>query len=390
MIEINPKIIFKNIKNNLNVYGLAITNEIAIDANIFKKINKNKVPYLPVRPLKTLSKIELFKINGITYHLISLIFLIFCPLFFFYQMIRVSFRTNKKSIIIEKELLLNASTHARRLSLKVLKRNIKYLNINQENDEAPLFINNALQAKHLLIAYLYSILATYYLYIKIQDKKDILQSYVAFNFFLVLIAMNLIKDKVDTVYFCNHYDRWAVLFDNAFHDKNIILIQHGMTPDPSIALPYLLTNIKKCHVFNKFSQNEFKHLILAKNSKASFKITDRSLLLSEINHKKKTILIIGQPHSAQEEVNIINKVNEDYIVYIKPHPNFSSKPYTDLKHTILITDKSFYPKVDIALSYESTLGIEYEASGIKVIWWKGMEIDKIIISINKALQENIS
>ena len=38
----------------------------------------------------------------------------------------------------------------------------------------------------------------------------------------------------------------------------------------------------------------------------------------------------------------------------------------------MINDKSFYPKVDIAITYNSTLGLEYEASGISVVW-----LDKI-------------
>jgi len=40
--------------------------------------------------------------------------------------------------------------------------------------------------------------------------------------------------------------------------------------------------------------------------------------------------------------------------------------------------------VDVALCYESTLGVEYEASGVEVVWWKGME-ENAIFSALKAV-----
>ena len=44
-----------------------------------------------------------------------------------------------------------------------------------------------------------------------------------------------------------------------------------------------------------------------------------------------------------------------------------------------------FPHVDVALCFESTLGVEYEASGVKVIWWKGMDMDSIYMAVKESV-----
>jgi hypothetical protein len=112
-----------------------------------------------------------------------------------------------------------------------------------------------------------------------------------------------------------------------------------------------------------------------------------SLKLSAVKSDKTTILVIGQPHSRDMEVVIIKSLISQYEIYIKPHPLYSDKKYKNIKGVHIIDDRSFYPKVDLALCYESTLGLEYEASGVNVLWWKDYDIKSIYDLVKNKLKD---
>jgi len=216
----------------------------------------------------------------------------------------------------------------------------------------------------------------------LEDKRDILQGYVAYEWFLVYLALSRRKDGIDTVYFANHYDRWAVMFDRLYADKNVVLMQHGILPE-ALNLSYKLKNLSQVFAYNEQSEKIFKNMFECK--KTRFERLDISLPLVDVNTKKKTILIIGQPHSLGSEVDIVESLNDKFKFFVKPHPLYDSSDYKKLSNVTLIEDRNFYPKVDVALCYESTLGLEYEASGVKVIWWKGMSKHEIIMRIKNTL-----
>ena len=165
----------------------------------------------------------------------------------------------------------------------------------------------------------------------------------------------------------------------------IVLIQHGILPD-TLHLHYKLKNINEIYYYNEKSKAIFKEIFDCKDVK--FKKFVLSLNLSDIKSDKKTILIIGQPHSIDMEINIAKSLIDDYELYIKPHPLYSNKKYKSIKGVKIITDRNFYPRVDLALCYESTLGLEYEASGINVIWWKGLDIKNIFNVVNREGAKN--
>lgn len=373
--------------NNLNIFYSAVNNEIAIDKYLISKLNIHQISYVPVRAIKTLPVIQSLKIGDKAYFFLSVCFLLVSPIFFFIQLVKsiISSIISKSEPTINKKVFL-VNANKIHLSKKANVNNIQCL-IIKPSDKQHHNITSTLKVRHFLLAYLYSVVGTIYLFIKIKDKRNIIQAYIALDFFLVLLALKDIKHNMEAIYFCNHFDRWAVLIDNIFFDKELILIQHGVLPE-AISLPYKLKNINKVLTLNKNSKERFIKYLLANTSEITFKAMDISLDLQTVKHDKKSILVIGQPHTIERELEIISRINKHYIVYIKPHPSFSFAPYSNIKNTILIKERHFYPKVDLVLNYESTLGIEYEASNIDVIWWKDKKIKELAIIIEQTLKNN--
>ncbi len=377
-------------RKSINIFNSAVNNEIAIDKYVIDKLNKlnnKKVSYIPIRPMKSLHKIQSLKIGKQTYLFLSFLFLLVCPFFFTLQLFKIIIYTmrNSSSIAVEKKIMLNSGANTFHLSQKTNEKDLQHLIIKPSKNKKHFNISSTFKVKHFVLAYLYSIIATVFIAITIKDKRNIAQCYIALEFFLVMFALKDIKKFIDTIYYCNHFDRWAVLIDNIFFDKELILIQHGVLPE-SISLDYKSINVSRVFTFNKTNKERFIKYVLARKSKTTFTEMDVSLELQPVNHNKKTILLIGQPHSIKNEIEIIKRIKDNYIVYVKPHPGFSSTPYEKIINIILIEQRHYYPKVDLVLNYESTLGIEYEASNIKVIWWKDINIDELTSIINQSLK----
>lgn len=218
----------------------------------------------------------------------------------------------------------------------------------------------------------------------IQDNYDItarLLTYSAFKWFLVYeVLENRLKD-CKTLYFCNQYDRWIHLLDNIDISGEKIIIQHG------VVMPFKvegISRISKIYCFNENQMDIFKNDIFIDCDDLKFDRIPLSINLSEVEYKN-SLLIIGQPFSANKEIEIINELLKRELeikIYIKPHPRFGDSIYSSIKDKVEIIDNpKFYPKVDLALSYESTLGLEYEASGVNVIWIKNKKASRIVENV---------
>ena len=70
-------------------------------------------------------------------------------------------------------------------------------------------------------------------------------------------------------------------------------------------------------------------------------------------------------------------------IYLKPHPLFSTKGYDSL-HDVpvsFVKGRFCFPQVDLAVTHYSTLGLEYEATGIPVIWHQDKTVDATVQDI---------
>lgn len=371
----------------LEIFSLAIENELAIDKNYIErtKYEVKNYGFTPIRPAKSLKYIKKYKLSINIYRLAATLFLLTSPLYFLAKLLaelkipKYQLKNNQHKRLI---LLANSRTEYLVKKNNLIGKSF-LININQKNNEFH-SIHYFLNFTDYIRAYFNAILSILYLTYKLEDKKDILQCYVAYEWFLTYQALTKINNIEDVVY-SNHYDRWAVLFDSVFCEKNTILLQHGILPE-SLELPYKPKNIKTVLVFNTESQKIFKSLFLCGNIK--FLKQNIKLNVQDICKKKPTILIIGQPHSMEREIELGKSLAYKYQLYVKPHPLYEYKKYKEINAFMLIKDKDFYPKTDIVLCYESTLGLEYEASGVKVIWWKGIN-NKIILELIDSLLNNI-
>lgn len=371
-------------KIKYNQFYNAILDEICIEKDILLRLNK-KLSFTPLRTIKSLPLIEKYRVSKYMYYIISMIIMLLLPAFFLVKMCRyIILYKSKPSINMSNKVVLVADNRIVHLYSKICKKNndeITYININQPLNENYININNFLKVSDYLKVYLHSIISLFYVFIKLNNKSDILQVYVAYDWFKTYIALSRIADKIDEVYFSNHYDRWSVLFDQLLSDKKINLMQHGLLPDKLI-IDYKLVNINRIFVFNQESEHLFERFVSCDN--VNFENINLQLNLTLISSIKKTILLIGQPHSIDRELEIIGLIKDDYSIYVKPHPLYDDSKYK-IDGVNLISDVNQFPKVNLALNYESTLGLEYEYSGIDVIWWKDMTNEEIISNIKSIV-----
>lgn len=363
------------------VLTLCLNNEIDIDRSLIKRLGIESLGYTPVRPIKTEKILKKYRINKRKYFVINILFLIFSPIFLLYKFF-INFELKKGEIQSAEKVLLVSNGRATYLLKKIHISNIMLLNVNQDKCSASIDYKSGLSFFDFFKSYFISLFFTFSFFFSLKDKKHLIQSYVVFDLVLFYLFANKHCEKFNTIIFSNHYDRWAVMFDLVFSSKELILLQHGVLPD-NLDLSYKLRNLNHIYVFDEKSVDAFNFMYNCKNTK--FTKYDIKLNLAELPNKEKVILLIGQPHSIGIEINIAEILSTKFTVIIKPHPLYCADPYRKVSNVAIIDDKNYFPKVDLALCYESTLGLEYQASGVEVLWWKGMSVDQIISKVEDYL-----
>lgn len=368
----------KRLKDFLDAVG----NEISADKSFLHRLGETDLGYTPIRPAKSLDTIKKLNISRSKYLFIAIVFVLVSPIFFLAKMFfnivaGVGGRGNKNSGHIH-NLVLIANGRVVQLLPKVGVVDACLLNINQKKNDKYIGLSCYAGVFDYLGAYFDSLFSVIYGMIKLDDRADVLQLYVAYEWFFTYRVLESISPLVDNIFFANHYDRWAVLFDKVFANRNITLIQHGLLSD-QVSVSYKLSNINYIYIFDSYSKQLFSKFVDAEE--VEFHYLSSTISLDEVAVDRFTLLFIGQPHSAQKEVEIANRIsmsNMDMHVMIKPHPLYGTSIYKGAIGADILSNKDFFPRVDLALCYESTLGLEYESSGVKVLWWKGMNSDDVM------------
>ncbi|GGY76461.1 hypothetical protein GCM10007071_24940 [Marinobacter zhanjiangensis] len=94
--------------------------------------------------------------------------------------------------------------------------------------------------------------------------------------------------------------------------------------------------------------------------------------LSPVEADGSSVLVIGQPQSSVLEIQLVKLLTIDFPglnIFLKPHPLYGDSSYKEIFSLVTLVEKDFFPEVDVAVCYESTLGTEYEQCGIPVVWW---------------------
>lgn len=202
-----------------------------------------------------------------------------------------------------------------------------------------------------------------------KEVNILFQSYVVFDLCLCSFFLSrLVRlDPGAKCFICNHYDRWSVACD--FILPNYTIIQHGKVVP--LELPYRLRNIRKICVYDDVSKDVFQHKIVFASRKCDFLYYSSQIRLSPIdNFSGCTVLYIGEPHLFLFEkkfFSVFLELSMDVRLYVKPHPRFGSSHYRKIKGITLISDRDFYPAVDLAVFVSSTLGAEYKTQGVEVL-----------------------
>lgn len=219
------------------------------------------------------------------------------------------------------------------------------------------------------------------------NQSIILQTYDSFNWFLMYRVLQKIEPSC--VWFVNHYDRWAILFDRIPIKSKKKQIQHGIV-DKEIIVPNKLVNIEEFYCFDEnskkiFKENYHENIKLVIN----YKIINNYINFMDTGFAN-TIIFIGSPYDSEKEEKIINNISKkfnNFTIFIKPHPSYSEKMYLKLEkgNIKIVREKNFFPKVNLVVSYKSTLAYDYENIGIPVIYHEGKTVKSVIEEVSRYI-----
>lgn len=212
----------------------------------------------------------------------------------------------------------------------------------------------------------------------------VLQTYTAFRWFLVRRTMDRLSGTLVTA---EHFDRWAVLVDRAVREcrrapgyrARLIVVQHGamgaMNQEAHIHksllnLPTRLRQVDELHAYNSNEAAAFRANVFARGENSRkldihfFKPAIE--LTGDATSDRPRLLFVGHPLCECFHIEVFRKLKDwkNFEVYYKPHPKASmSASIAEVEWTI-IKEAHIFPRVDLLVSYPSTLVIEYEGIGI--------------------------
>ena len=251
-------------------------------------------------------------------------------------------------------------------------------------------------------AYFISLVAYYKSVFKYGIEVSILAC-EAYDFILMYKACSCIPLSAE-LYFCNHMERNAVLIDH-LPQKCKYLLQHGTLiirklkeglSDSEMAyvesqnfwtynLPYKYKSISKVYAFSEKEYDALCSSIL--NNRPLYDIVGYSIRTTPIVADRRSVLIVGyySGYARLEEELIKGLQNHGIKIFLKNHPTQAAKLYNHMRYRyeFEFIDSPYFPAVDYVVSYDSTLALEYESMGSKVLYYDEYKISQIIEQILK-------
>ena len=244
-----------------------------------------------------------------------------------------------------------------------------------------------LSSEEFLVAFCLAIRFTYILNGRKTQSKWSLQSYTAFRWCLVRLAVDKLSGPL---VMAEHFDRWAVLVDGSVsknfeetsarcNNRVLTLVQHGalggLAPAEGgrnnlLKLPRRLKVVSNLYVYNSSEEQHFRDLVLSHANDvinpivSFFKPTIR--LVGDMDCDKYRVLFVGHPLCETVHMEIYRNMKQrgGFEAYYKPHPLMPMSASLLEVGWIVILEPAEFPVVDFLISYPSTLVIEYENSGI--------------------------
>ncbi len=259
--------------------------------------------------------------------------------------------------------------------------------------------------RDLLEAYRNAVYATYMMAKNSERLNWALQSYTAFRWFLVRRVVDRIAG---TLVMSEHFDRWAVLVDRSVQlackkslSKRLVLIQHGALVglggrnqvDNFISLPARLTSVQELHVYSRQEEEVFRATVFAQNDPTYPLVVHyfKPVIALQGSVKSVTprVLFVGHPLCENFHISVYRTLHEllDMEAFYKPHPKAPMSVDMAKVGWKVIDNVSQFPRVELLISYPSTLVVEYEGHGVNAsIHPLNMESDSLDDYIDQTLK----
>lgn len=220
----------------------------------------------------------------------------------------------------------------------------------------------------ILQSFTKSIGMSFFMTKRYSKYDNFFRAYSSFEFFMMCFFFERIENDV---YYTALIDRRAFLFGNL--KCKVIFLQHGKVnelEDTRFMIKigkaeegYFIDEHQRDLCYGQLFYNEpIAHFL------PSFEFSSNHLL---INNGKKNVLLVCNHLFFDIEKTIISMMmnKEDVNLYIKPHPGDEPTTYKNLVGDRgVILGKKDFPHVDLVISYDSTLAIEYQSVGVPVIY----------------------
>ena len=220
-----------------------------------------------------------------------------------------------------------------------------------------------------------------------QDRRMsswVLQTYTAFRWFLTRRAIDQLSGILVTT---EHFDRWAVLADRAVREcrrtpgsrLRLIVVQHGAMgalsheehiPKSLLNLPIRLRQVDELYAYNSGEAAAFRANVFSPSENArtlNIHFFKPAIKLSgEAISDKPRLLFVGHPLCECFHIEVFRKLKEwkSLEIYYKPHPKASMSTAIGAVEWKIVKEANVFPRVDLLVSYPSTLVIEYEGVGV--------------------------
>lgn len=390
-------------------YIRATENEISIDESVYELADMapERLGYIP-RPAKVLNRFIkrpiLFKLSLTV--LSGLWRTGGASLFFFYEMMifykysrRITATLESESHSLEYALAFSARA-ADILTSKVLSSEPKcwitfpWVHTDSERKVESIDVFSLLKGKDIFAAFVLAVIASRKIARSEKSRRWTLQSYTAFRWFAVRIALG--KLTAHKLIMAEHYDRWAMLADSVVSPRGkdsgsqcgsgveLVMVQHGSLsglsslehqtrPSLPFKLKHKLNNVSHAFVYDEVAQVIFESDILSFNCiKAGVSFTYFSPAIKLTTYPAENpvrVLFVGHPICEGLHTHLIRDLVQSYNVsfYYKPHPTAGGAESLKQEAWQIIEGRESFPAVDFLIAYPSTLVIEYAASGISAI-----------------------
>lgn len=205
--------------------------------------------------------------------------------------------------------------------------------------------------------------------------------FYSIHFFELLLVVKAFENigYIEKLYTGDHFNRWAVLLDLISSDKNKVgffsVVQHGGLKNFEgcfpLDLPVRLSSVDCLYCFDVDSYSIFKESIIDKCKEFSVSYFKNAIFLSDVpSFDGVVILIVGNSLCYDFHVSIFKSIfsssDKSLKVFYKPHPTQIMSHYESEGWEVIMEPK-FFPKVDLVISYPSTLVDQYKEHGIPVL-----------------------